>query len=104
MSRSTAAVPMRLLIVIIVCLVLFPSLAHAQGAIVLSDDRRAAGLTTTAVVDGLDFPMGMVELPDGSLLVATSPSDSGNFYASTGAIVRLFDSDYDGSLDDRRVV
>src|SRR4029078_9157490 len=45
--------------------------------------------------------MGLTPLPDGSLLVATSSSETGNFYASTGELVRLFDSNGDGSLDDR---
>jgi hypothetical protein len=46
----------------------------------------------------------MTPLPDGSLLVATSPSNSGNFYDSTGELVRLNDSDGDGSLDGRTVL
>lgn len=92
------------LIVLIACLSLGPLSARAQDAIVLSDDLRADELTISVVADGLAFPMGMVQLPDGSLLVATSPSETGNFYASSGALVRLFDSDGDGSLDERSVL
>src|SRR5687768_12676635 len=96
---------MRRLLFVLACLVIAPLTSSAQEAVVLSDDPRAEGLQMTAVAsEELNFPMGMVELPDGSLLVATSPSDSGNFYASTGTLVRLSDSDGDGSLDDRRVL
>jgi glucose/arabinose dehydrogenase len=85
-------------------LIAMPLVGSAQEAVVLSDDPRAEGLTMTRVASELNFPMGMVELPDESILVATSPSDSGNFYASTGALVRLADSDGDGTLDDHRVL
>ena len=71
----------------------------AQSAIILGPEAEAAGLTVTQVATNLDFPMGMTPLPDGSLLVATNPSSDGVFYTSDGQLLRLFDSDGDGSLD-----
>ncbi len=71
----------------------------AQSAIILGPEAEAAGLTLTQVATNLDFPMGMTPLPDGSLLVATNPSSDGVFYTSDGQLLRLFDSDGDGSLD-----
>ena len=72
--------------------------ASAQSAIVLGD-HVASKVGIEQVATGLAFPMGMTVLPDGSLLVSTSPSDQGNFYASAGELLRLADSDGDGSLD-----
>jgi glucose/arabinose dehydrogenase len=73
----------------------------AQEAVVLSPRAVDDGVMITEVARDLAFPMGMTPLPDGSLLVATSPSTGGNFYASAGELVRLFDSDGDGTLDQR---
>lgn len=73
--------------------------AQSQEAVLLAQQATDQGMTITAIARDLAFPMGMAPLPDGSLLVATSPSASGNFYDSTGELVRLADSDGDGSLD-----
>jgi glucose/arabinose dehydrogenase len=75
----------------------------AQTNVVISD-RVAGTVRIDQVAKGLDFPMGMTILPDNSLLVATSPSDGGNFYNSTGALVRLVDSDGNGSLDQQNTL
>jgi glucose/arabinose dehydrogenase len=75
--------------------------ASAQDAVVLAPEAVDQGVAINEVARDLAFPMGMTPLPDGSLLVATSPSSTGNFYASTGELVRLADSDDDGSLDER---
>jgi len=55
----------------------------------------------TVFASGLNYPKGMLELPDGSLLVATSDPRAGSqgFYDSTGTILRLVDSDRDGAAD-----
>lgn len=63
-----------------------------QGPGVNSNDFR---ITTFA--SGLDFPLGMARLPDGSLLVAISQGTS--FFNSTGAVVRLTDVNDDGAAD-----
>src|SRR5690348_7811054 len=94
----------RLPLILAAILPLLASTVAAQEAVILSPRATEAGLTLTEVARDLAFPMGMTPLPDGSLLVATSPSASGNFYDSTGELVRLFDSDDDGTLDDRRAL
>jgi glucose/arabinose dehydrogenase len=63
-----------------------------QGPGVNSNDFR---ITTFA--SGLDFPLGMAKLSDGSLLVAIS--QGANFFNSTGAIIRLTDTNEDGIAD-----
>lgn len=63
-----------------------------QGPGVNPDDFR---LTTFAT--GANFPVGMVELDDGSILVAES--DGGFFGSSSGRLVRYVDSNQDGVSD-----
>src|SRR5687768_7207446 len=63
-----------------------------QGPGVNSNDFR---ITTFA--GGLDFPLGMAKLSDGSLLVAIS--QGANFFNSTGRLVRFVDSNQDGIAD-----
>jgi glucose/arabinose dehydrogenase len=89
----------RLIALIVLAWTIFAPIAGAQEAIVLGSEAQDAGLTMTAVATQLDFPVGMTPLPDGSLLVATNPSDEGVFYSSWGRLLRLKDSDGDGSLD-----
>ncbi len=59
------------------------------------------GFAVTAFATGLDFPLGMVELDDGSLLVATAatPPGGGSYFASPGQLLRLVDTDGDGVAD-----
>lgn len=61
---------------------------------------RAAGLQISVFADGLNFPMGMIGLPDNSILVATSNPTGGSFFRSTGELLRLTDTDSDGIADD----
>ncbi len=57
----------------------------------------------TVLADGLNYPVGMVELPDGSLLVAVSIGNS--FFSSTKSqILRLVDADDDGIAESRTVL
>lgn len=82
----------------LVCLALLLVLgAHAAAAqFALPED--APGFTVTTFAEGLNFPIGMVELDDGSVLVALSNGDS--FYAaSSGRLVRLVDADDDGQAE-----
>jgi len=72
--------------------------AAAQFAIggdarVNPDDFR---ITTFA--SGLNFPTGLVRLPDGSILVATS-NPTGSYFNSTGTVLRFVDADGDGVAD-----
>ncbi|MDQ2682785.1 MAG: hypothetical protein M3Y37_04600, partial [Chloroflexota bacterium] len=87
----------RLLIVLLVLLT--PGAVRAQNDTILSEKALEAGLQIQQVATDLPFPMGMVALDDGSILVATSPSESGNFYDSTGQILHLADSDGDGTFE-----
>jgi glucose/arabinose dehydrogenase len=63
-----------------------------RGPGVVTSDFRV-----TTFAQGLDFPLGMARLPDGSLLVAVS--DGTSFGNSTGQLVRLVDADRDGIAD-----
>lgn len=63
-----------------------------QGPGVNPSDFR---LTTFAT--GLGYPVGMTELPDGSLLVAVNQGKS--FWSSTGSLLRLVDTNGDGIAD-----
>jgi glucose/arabinose dehydrogenase len=63
-----------------------------QGPGVNSNDFR---ITTFA--SGLDFPLGMAMLNDGSLLVAISQGS--NFFNSTGKLLRFVDANNDGIAD-----
>ncbi|MEE2830868.1 MAG: hypothetical protein VYD18_00760, partial [Candidatus Latescibacterota bacterium] len=57
----------------------------------------------TVFADDLNYPVGMVELPDGSLLVAVSTG--GSFFSSpSGQILRLVDADDDGVAESRTVL
>ena len=93
-------------------LMLFVLLAYAPRAqaqdidISLGDDPRIsdAELRLGVFAGGLDFPMGMIDLPDGSILVATSTPDGGAFFQSTGQLLRLRDRDGDGAADGRPTV
>ncbi len=66
-----------------------PILAHEPGL----------PLVATTFATGLNFPTGMVELPDGSLIVGTSNPTGGSFFSSTGELVRVVDLDGDGIAD-----
>ncbi len=57
----------------------------------------------TTFAEDLNYPVGMVELPDGSLLVAVSTG--GSFFSSpSGQILRLVDADDDGVAESRTVL
>lgn len=58
-------------------------------------------LAITRYAGDLDFPFGLVELPDGSLLVGSSvpSSPGGSLFASIGRVLRLVDADRDGVAD-----
>src|SRR5205823_8764047 len=58
---------------------------------------NASDFRITTFASGLDFPLGMAKLSDGSLLVAIS--QGANFFSSTGSLVRLVDTNQDGIAD-----
>lgn len=81
--------------------------ATLRGEIIappLARPQDQARFHVSVFATGLAYPTSMVELPDGSLLVATSdggPSwlDNYIFASTSGALVRLVDSDGDGVAD-----
>lgn len=64
-----------------------------QGPGVDPNDFRITEFAT-----GLNYPVGMVELDDGSVIVATSNGNS-FFGSSSGSLIRLADTDGDGISD-----
>jgi glucose/arabinose dehydrogenase len=59
-----------------------------------------ADFRITTFATGLNYPHSMQQLPDGSILVSTSdPVPGGNYYASTGTLLRLVDANGDGVAD-----
>ncbi len=68
-----------------------------MGQFTLGGDDRVNpdDFTITTFADGLNFPVGMDFLPDGSVLVAVSNGSS--FWSSTsGSLIQLIDADNDG--------
>src|SRR2546430_14596175 len=63
-----------------------------QGPGVNTNDFRV-----TTFASGLDFPLGMAKLSDGSLLVGIS--QGANFFSSTGKMLRFVDANDDGVAD-----
>jgi len=76
--------------------------AQEASPLFLGDDPRvdASEFRVTVFARDLFFPMGMVSLPDGSLLVGTSVLAGGGYFDSTGQLRRLVDEDGDGVADD----
>lgn len=54
-------------------------------------------IQTTRFAEDLDFPTGMVAVDDSTILVAVNDGD--NFFASTGRILQIQDTDGDGVAD-----
>jgi len=59
-----------------------------------------ADFRITTFATGLNYPHSMQQLSDGSILVSTSdPLPGGNYYDSTGTLLRFVDSNGDGVAD-----
>src|SRR5688572_12830564 len=81
--------------------------ARASGlSLPLGCGSVAAHFRVTTFAAGLDFPYGMERLADGSLIVATSApkTATSGFFATTGELRRLVDSNGDGVADDAGTV
>src|SRR5438552_839834 len=63
-----------------------------QGQGVISNNFRV-----TVFASGLDFPLGMAKLPDGSLLVGVTVG--ANYWSGTGKLLRFVDTNDDGIAD-----
>lgn len=77
-------------------------LAAAPFAVGGDPSVDPADFRVTEFATGLDFPYGMQQLADGSMLVGTShPKDGagGGYFNSIGRLVRLVDADGDGAAD-----
>lgn len=77
-------------------------LAAAPFAVGGDPSINSADFRVTTFASGIDFPYGMQELPDGSILVGTSPPQNGaggSYFQSTGRLIRLVDADGDGVAD-----
>src|SRR5260370_36126531 len=58
---------------------------------------KATDFRITVFATNISYPLGMVQLSDGSLLVAVSQGAS--FWSSTGQLIRLTDTNHDGIAD-----
>src|ERR1043166_6758695 len=63
-----------------------------QGPGVNSNDFRV-----TVFASGLDCPLGMAKLSDGSLVVTVN--QGGNFFSGSGKLIRLTDTNQNGVAD-----
>src|SRR5439155_1993192 len=71
--------------------------ALAQPFTVQGPGVNSNGFRITTFASGLDFPLGMARLSDGSLLVTIS--QGANYFNSTGKLLRFVDANDDGIAD-----
>ena len=93
--NSDGHLPRLSVAVFAVCLCLPPG--FAQPLAVRGPGVNANDFRITTFASGLDFPLGMAELRDGSLLVAIN--QGANFFNSVGRLVRFADTNLDGLAD-----
>ncbi len=86
--------PFALLLLHLLTAPAYAALFSLQGPGVNPADFRITVLATN-----LNFPLGMVQLSDGSLLVAVSQPVTSSYWSSVGQIIRLVDADQDGVAD-----
>ncbi len=85
------------LILVVIGLLLAGSPAIAQvGGLPL---QEGVPLDATVFAESVNFPVGMVVLPDDSLLVGSSNPTEGSYFSSTGELLRFVDADGDGIAD-----
>lgn len=77
----------------------------AEAQFTVGGDTRVnpGDFEITTFAGGLNFPLGMALLPDGSILVAVS-NGSAFFSSSSGSLIRLVDGDNDGVAESRTVL
>src|SRR5918912_2170176 len=96
---------MRLVRSVVLLLVVLSLVAVANPAVAqftIGGDPRVNpnDFRITTFASGLNFPNGLAQLSDGSILVATSnPNGKGTFWASSGELLRFTDNDNDGIAD-----
>jgi hypothetical protein len=75
--------------------------AEGQTVSIQGPGVNPSDFRVTTFVSGISFPLGMAELPDGSLLVSSVAQS--NFMSGTGtpgSLIRLVDADANGIADD----
>jgi len=95
------------LVVLLAAIAVAPGpVASATETLPIGGDARvnSADFRVTVFASGLDYPYGMVELADGSILVASSDPDTSNLFESTGQLIRFVDADANGVADDAGTV
>lgn len=75
----------------------------AAGITVDAPGLNPALLRVTTFADGLNYPVGMAALDDGSILTAVTNGQS-YFSSTSGAVLRLADTDGDGVADLRQTL
>ena len=75
----------------------------AHGQFSLHPDVNPNDFRITTFASELNYPVGMAELADGSMMVAVS-NGSSFFGSSSGQILRLADNDGDGVADEQQVL
>jgi glucose/arabinose dehydrogenase len=75
----------------------------ALGLTIEGPNLNASLLRVTVFAEGLNYPVGMAPLDDGSLLVAVTNGAS-YFGSSSGSIVRLADTNGDGIADQQQTL
>src|SRR3989442_1625722 len=84
-------------LIVMLALLVWTKVTQAAPFSIQGPGVRASDFRITAFAAGLDYPLGMALLNDGSLLVAVSEGTS--FWNSTGKLIRLVDADRDGIAD-----
>jgi glucose/arabinose dehydrogenase len=79
-------------------------LAIGQPFTVQGPGVNAADFRVTTFASGLSFPLGMAELPDGSLLVTVVQSASLSGGTNPGRLLRLTDTNSNGIADDAGLI
>src|SRR4051812_24155333 len=91
-------------LIFVLALVLASSRLAAAPPFALGPDPRVdpSQLRVTTFASNLPYyPTGFLPLPDGSYLVAANDASvGGKFYASTGKLIRMTDTNHDGVADD----
>ena len=65
---------------------------------------NSADFCITRFATGLNYPYAMEQLSDGSVLVGINNPTGGDFFNSTGQLVRFVDTNQDGIADQRSVL
>ena len=76
---------------------IWPGIAWAAPFAIQGPGVKVADFRISVFATNLSYPLGMVQLSDGSLLVAVSQGSS--FWSSTGQLIRLTDTNHDGIAD-----